>query len=89
MKTIVNKTRRPIKIPIPGGKFLHLGPSKTGQISDQASQGSALQKLVKAGDIEIVGEGSQQQAAGGGDASRHSSTHGHPPTKIVLPKGNR
>ena len=35
MKTIVNRRRLPIRVPLPGGKVLHLGPSKTGQIADQ------------------------------------------------------
>lgn len=57
MKTILNKTRKPIKIRLPGGKLLHLGPAKTGQVSDQASELPSFQKLLKKKQIEILGEG--------------------------------
>ena len=28
---ILNKTKRPLRIPLPGGKRLHLAPGKTGR----------------------------------------------------------
>ena len=37
MRTIVNKTTRPLRVPLPGGKVLHLGPKKSGQIADPAA----------------------------------------------------
>ncbi len=89
MKTVVNKTRKPLKIHLPGGKTLHLGPMKCGQISDQAAEEDSVRKLVKAGEIDILGEGAQAPAAGGAAGSVHEATHGHPPTTVVLPKGNR
>jgi len=89
MKTILNKTRKPIKIHLPGGKLLHLGPAKTGQVSDQASEMPSFQKLLKKKQIEILGEG-ESKAAGAEDSRHtHESTHGHPQTTVVLPKGNR
>ena len=33
MKTITNKTQRPVAVPLPRGKKLHLGPGKAGQIA--------------------------------------------------------
>lgn len=89
MKTVVNKTHRPIQIHLHGGKILHLGPSKTGQISDQAAEQDTVRKLVRAGDIEIQGEGEASHDEGTGGAPAHEATHGHPPTTVVLPKGNR
>lgn len=89
MRVIVNKTQKPIKIPLPGGKFLHLGPLKTGEIADNAVDRPAVQKLVKAGEIEILGVG--EHPSGGPDAAGggHESTHGHAPSTLVRPKGNR
>ena len=49
MKQIVNKTQRPIRVPLPGGKHLFLGPAKAGQVSDQAVNAPSFQKLVAAG----------------------------------------
>ena len=90
MKTISNKTRKPIKVPLPGGRFLHLGPAKTGQISDSAAEIPSVQRLVKAGEIEIHGEGAQPQVAmAGKPGAAHEATHGHTPTKVVRPKGDR
>ena len=89
MKIVTNKTARPIKIPLPGGKFLHLGPHKTGQLADHDAERPALKKLIKAGDIEILGEG--DHPAGGPDrtGAPHESTHGHPQSTLIRPKGNR
>jgi hypothetical protein len=89
MKTIRNRSQRPIKIQMPGGKVLHLGPQRTGQISDQASRLPSFRRLVDSGDIEVVGEG--EPAVSGADRPQvaHESTHGHTPPTVVLPKGNR
>ena len=89
MKEIVNKTHRPIRVPLPGGKFLHLGPAKSGQISDQAVQTPSFQKLLKKGTIELIGEGNRAVDAPTGPATPGTSTQGHKPTTVVMPKGNR
>ena len=90
MKVIRNLKPKPLKVPVPGGKFLHLGPQKTGQISDKAAGSDAVRKLVKEGEIEIVGEeGHAEEGHEGAGAHVHSSTHGHPQPTVVLPKGNR
>ena len=89
MKTIVNKTRRPIRVRLHGGKVLHLGPSKTGQISDEASQEATVRRLVDAGEISILSESPQSVAETGNPGIVPESPHGHPPPTVVLPKGNR
>lgn len=89
MKTIVNKTFKPLKIRLPGGKTLYLGPMKSGQISDQAAEEESLRKLVQAGEVEIQGEAAHATGAGGSTGAVPEATHGHPPTTVVLPKGNR
>ena len=79
VKTISNKTRRPLSVPLPRGKTLHLGPGKTGQIASEAAEHPPLKKLVEAGDIEILGEGHGGGMAGGGGKIGASGIHGHTP----------
>ncbi len=54
MPTIRNKTPDPLRVPLPGGKTLHLGPAQTGQISPKAVDHPGLTKLVDAGKLEIT-----------------------------------
>ena len=89
MKTIVNRTRRPLKIQLFGGKVLHLGPGRTGQVADQTTERDSFKKLVKAGDIEVLGEGEVAVDQGGPSSTPNESTHGHHPKTVVHPKGNR
>jgi hypothetical protein len=89
VKIIVNKTRNPIKIPLPGGKFLHLGPGKTGQIAAAALDRPAVRKLLDAGEIAVLGEGEHPQGSVAPGGAPHESTHGHPQNTLVRPKGNR
>ncbi len=89
MKTIRNLTRKPLRIPLPGGKFLHLGPSREGQVAPKALERPALQKLVEAGQVEVVGEGALPGGAAGNAPGPHRSTHGHPHPGVVRSKGDR
>ena len=89
MRTVRNKTPLPIKIELGGGKKLHLGPAKTGQIADSAAERKSVLKLVEEGKIEILGGESAALAPGGERQAPTASTHGHPPTTVVTPKGNR
>ena len=71
MKTITNKTRRPLAVPLPGGKKLRLGPGKTGQIASKAVDHPPLKKLIDAEQIEVLGEGDRPiDGAGDGSAGR-------------------
>ena len=89
MKIVENKTRKPIKISLAGGKFLHLGPLKTGQIVDHEAQRPAIRKLVEAGEIEILGEGEHAQGSAESGSAPPEARHGHPQQTLVRPKGNR
>jgi ribosomal protein L19E len=89
MKTVLNKTPLPIRIQLGGGKTLHLGPAKTGQISDGAAERDSVRKLVKEGKIEILEEGGVSQGQSGEAQAPAPSTHGHPQPTVVTPKGNR
>jgi hypothetical protein len=86
---IKNKTNRPLSISLPGGKTLHLGPRKKGQIAANAVDHPPVKKLVEAGEIEIADEktgafsdegpgtktpgGTERRAQGGGGGPRRSS----------------
>jgi len=89
MKTVKNNTRTPVKVPLPRGKSLHLGPGKSGQIRDEAAEHPALKKLVEAGDIEIVGAGQHQDAHGSDASPLHQQTQGQARSSVRQRKGDR
>lgn len=72
MKTLINKTLTPLKVGLPGGKFLRLGPGKSGQIRDEDADGDALKKLVEAGDLEVH-QGEIHTGAGPGAGGVHKA----------------
>ncbi|MCF6311940.1 MAG: hypothetical protein L3J39_05775 [Verrucomicrobiales bacterium] len=66
---ITNNTKKPLRVPLPGGKKLFLSPGKSGQITPAAAARPAVVKLLEAGDVEISEEGAKRQ----GSASSSSS----------------
>ncbi len=56
MKEIKNKTSRPLRVPLPGGKTLHLGPARVAQIADNAIEHAEFKKLVADGSVEVLGD---------------------------------
>ena len=89
MKIVSNKTNRPLKIPLGGGKFLRLGPLKTGQIADNAAERPAIKKLLEAGEIEILGEGEHPQGGADSGAAPHVERRGHRQNSSLRSKGDR
>jgi len=89
VKTILNKTMRPIKVPLSGGKVLYLGPARTGQVADRATEAAAFLRLLEAGAIEILGEGSPRAAGTPAAAGGAETTQGHPPDTLSHRRGNR
>ncbi|MCP4204640.1 MAG: hypothetical protein GY769_22250 [bacterium] len=89
MKSILNKSRRPLKIHLSRGRVLHLGPGREGQIATQDADRKSFKKLVEAGDVEIVGEGSGPVTSGGDVASGHPDARGHHPSTSVKKRGDR
>ena len=76
---IINRTQKPLSLPLPGGKRLFLGPGKTGQVSPKALEHPPLIKFLEAGDIETATGGPKRKAGGGINAGaslgpRHSGT---------------
>jgi hypothetical protein len=70
VKTVVNKTRSPLKIELPRGKSLRLGPDGSGRIRDEDAEHEPVKKLLAAGDIEIVAAGTHTGTAGPGSTGR-------------------
>lgn len=89
MKIVSNKTNKPIKIALAGGKFLHLGPLKIGQIADNAAERPAVKKLLEAGDIEILGEGEQPQGVSDSGGAPQGARSGHPQNTSLRSRGDR
>lgn len=89
MKTIRNLTHRPLRIQLAGGKVLHLGPARTGQIAATNLERPAIRRLIEAKQIEILdsGHGSHEPSAGGGEG--HEATHARVPAKVPHPTGDR
>ncbi len=77
MTTVTNKTRRPLRVPLPGGKMLHLGPGKAGQIASKDADDPRLKKLVEEGAVEIADEAAQRTPVGA-DASKERRAAGGP-----------
>ena len=77
MPVVNNKTQKPLSVPLPGGKTLHLGPGKTGQISARAIQDPRLKKLVDAGEIEVVVEDARSTASPGAGGRGRNFLLGH------------
>ena len=90
MKTIVNKTHRPLKIHLSQGRVLHLGPGKEGRIVTQDAERGSVQKLVEAGEVELFdpGEGPGGPRVGGSGGVSPDS-HGHALATGVKKRGDR
>ena len=90
MKTVKNKTQRPISVPLPGGRKLHLGPGKSGQIAANAAEHQLLiKRLVDEGKIEILDEGSHPTAAAGGSKVGRTWMPGHGSSNAGRRSGDR
>ena len=85
---IINKTNKPLRIPLPGGKKLFLGPGKTGQVTAKALQHPPLVKLIEAGDVESDGATATRQR-GGADKAGHAAGLRHGATGAMRQSGDR
>lgn len=89
MKTVRNKTHRPLRVRLSSGRVLHLGPAKTGQIAAGDAERDSVQKMVAAGEIEIVGEGPHADVQHGDRGQGHSESHGFHPPVTSKKRGDR
>ena len=76
MAAVTNKTGKPLSIPLPRGKRLHLGPRKSGQISSHDLEHPALKKLVETGAVEIEPMDSGSSGGDGGGTPGPTPTRG-------------
>ncbi|MEW6072387.1 MAG: hypothetical protein AB1726_07265 [Planctomycetota bacterium] len=89
MKSIRNKTRKPLRIPLPAGKTLHLGPGATAPLAAKAAEHPPLRKLVEAGEVEILEEGRPSGDRYGGGQKGLSESPGHRGSGDVRHTGDR
>jgi len=75
---IRNTAKRPVKVPLPGGKRLFLGIGGTGQIMPKAADHPPVKKLIDAGEIEItdIGHAGVEQSGGQESSIKSSSARG-------------
>ena len=87
---IQNTTKKALKVLLPGGKKLFLGPNAKGQITPKALDHPPVKKLLENGDIQVVGNESNQ----GPSPSNHpggisSSQPGHGGGSGIRRSGDR
>lgn len=85
---ITNKTKQPIRVPLPDGKKLFLGPGNTGQITDKAAEHPPLVELVEAGDLE-TDDASRGRRAGSSGGSAAGGSQGSAPQSNIRRTGDR
>ena len=89
MKTIRNKTYRPLTIRLPRGRKLRLGPRKEGQIATGDDEQESLKKLVADGDVEIFDEAAGSGPTVGNYTGGRAKTQGHRSNRSVGKGGDR
>ena len=78
MKTVLNKTRRPLRIALSRGRVLRLGPLREGQIAARDADRDAVKRRIADGEIEIFDDASRagaSAASGPGSRARVEGPH--------------
>lgn len=79
---ISNKTNRPLRIPLPGGKKLHLAANGKAKIMPKTAEHPAVLKLIEEGTVTIIhggrGRGSKDSSPGSsvGGSQKNSGSGG-------------
>ena len=73
---IKNKTTRPLRIQLAGGKRLFLGPGGVGQISPKAAEQAQIKQLIEKGELEVQGGGAPRRGSDGGGPVKGPNTAG-------------
>ena len=89
MPAVNNKTQKPVSVPLPGGKTLHLGPGKTGQIAANAVDNPRLKKLIDAGELEIVDDDARSTAGPAAGKRGRGGMVGHTSGGSIRRSGDR
>ena len=88
MKTVRNCSNHPLKVPLPRGKFLHLGPRNTGTIHPDALERPAVKRMLEAGDLEVIDD-STARPEGGQAKIGNAATRGYGSGNAFRRKGDR
>lgn len=86
---IRNKTNRPLRIPLPAGKRLHLGPAKTAKIVPKSLEHPPVKALLDSGEIEVVVGGRNQSATSSSNGSGAGGSQASPSSGGVRHTGDR
>lgn len=89
MKTVRNTTRRPLAVPLPGGRKLHLGPGQSGDISPRAAEHPPLAALVASGALAITDTDPLATGAERAGGALHGPAAGHRPGTKSARRGDR
>jgi hypothetical protein len=89
MKTVRNQTQAPLRVPLGGGRVLHLGPGQTGQIADDALEGKGVKRLLESGAIAVGGASGRPGDFGDDHGTPRERAHGHTHANKVFPSGDR
>jgi hypothetical protein len=65
-KTIINKTLSSLKVPLPRGKVLRLGPNQSGHISQHDADHPPLKELIEAGKVELADDAGNEAVPASG-----------------------
>ncbi len=87
---ITNKSKKPLSVPLPGGKKLFLQPGKTGQVTAKALKHPPLVELIESGDLESADRGSGAKARAEEKSSGPAAgPSGHKGTGAMRQSGDR
>lgn len=90
MRTIKNLSDKPLRVPLPGGKTLHLGPNESGSIRDAAADHQAIKKLAESGSVEVgTSEPGSATSAAGAGRSLGADAYAHGKSSAPRKSGDR
>ena len=89
MKSVLNKTRRPLAIRLSRGKVLRLGPGKEGQISVHDVELESITTLIAKGDIVVIEDGPHGGSGQAANPAGRLDSRGHHPAFGVVKRGER
>ena len=89
MITIRNQTSRFLRITLPRGKVLRLGPHREGQISTQDAEHDSITRLVTDGAIKIMGVGPQAGSSAAANPAVRTNTQSYQPRVSGGRRGDR
>jgi hypothetical protein len=88
LPTIKNTTKKPLNVPLPGGKRLFLGPGKEGKIRARATEHPPVAALVETGELEVVPDAGKSGGKGGRGGRGGGGDQGRNPTSTVFKSGD-